>query len=128
MGFNINTNYGPNIEVNEGGVVNLHQDRNGLWATIDAEEAQIVNEVEDLANDEAIVNKLKPIFYGVEDDAREFLVAIRGMKPTEITETVKRYVAKKKISEKSCRHDLWKVLNDSGLYNRTESNWNMQVK
>ncbi len=128
MGFNIKTNYGPNIEVNEGGVVNLHQDRHGLWATIEAEEAQIVNEVEDQTNDETIVNKLKPIFYGVEDDAREFLSAIRGMKPTEITETVNIYVAKKKISEKSCHHDLWKVLNDCKLYNRTESNWNLQVK
>ena len=128
MGFNIKTNYGPNIEVNEGGVVNLHQDRHGLWATIEAEDAQIVNEVEDLAKDEVIVNKLKPMFYGEEKEARAFLAAIRGMKSTEITETVKTYVAKRKISEKSCRHDLWQVLNDCGLYNRTESNWNMQVK
>lgn len=128
MGFNIKTNYGPNIEVNEGGVVNLHQDRHGLWATIEAEEAQIVNEVEDQTNDETIVNKLKPIFYGVEDDAREFLSAIRGMKPTEITETVNIYVAKKKISEKSYHRDLWQVLHDCGLYKPSESNWNMQVK
>lgn len=128
MGFKIKTNYGPNIEVNKGGVVNLHQNRHGLWATIEAEEAQIVNEVEDRTNDETIVNKLKPMFYGEEKDAREFLAAIRGMKPTEITETVNSYVAKKKISEKSCHHDLWQALNDCGLYNRTESNWNQQVK
>ena len=50
MGFKIKTNYGPNIEVNKGGVVNLHQNRHGLWATIEAEEAQIVNEVEDRTN------------------------------------------------------------------------------
>lgn len=44
MGFNINNNYGPNIEVNAGGKVTLVQDKNGLWHTADAEEAVIVGE------------------------------------------------------------------------------------
>ena len=39
MGFNIKNNYGPNIEVKEGGVVNLHQGKDGLWHTADVEEA-----------------------------------------------------------------------------------------
>lgn len=47
MGFNIKNNYGPNIEVNEGGVVNLHQGKDGLWHTVDAEEAEIVEEIKD---------------------------------------------------------------------------------
>ncbi len=44
MGFNINNNYGPNIEVNDGGRVTLVQGRNGLWHTADAEEAEVVEE------------------------------------------------------------------------------------
>ena len=40
MGFNIKNNYGPNIEVNAGGKVTLVQDKNGLWHTVDAEEAE----------------------------------------------------------------------------------------
>ena len=44
MGFNINNNYGPNIEVNDGGRVTLVQGRNGLWHTTDAEDAEIVEE------------------------------------------------------------------------------------
>jgi len=40
MGFNIKNNYGPNIEVNEGGVVNLLQSKDGLWHTVEAEEAE----------------------------------------------------------------------------------------
>lgn len=40
MGFNIKNNYGPNIEVNAGGKVTLVQDKNGLWHTEDAEEAE----------------------------------------------------------------------------------------
>ena len=39
MGFNIKNNYGPNIEVKEGGVVNLHQSMNGKWHTAEGEEA-----------------------------------------------------------------------------------------
>lgn len=40
MGFNIKNNYGPNIEVNDGGRVTLVQGHNGLWHTGDAEEAE----------------------------------------------------------------------------------------
>ena len=46
MGFNIKNNYGPNIEVNAGGKVTLVQGQNGLWHTVDAEEADY-EEVED---------------------------------------------------------------------------------
>ena len=45
MGFNIKNNYGPNIEVNEGGVVNLHMDKNGLWHAVDAEDAETLEEM-----------------------------------------------------------------------------------
>lgn len=42
MGFNIKNNYGPNIEVNEGGRLTLVQGRDGMWHTV---EAEIVEEV-----------------------------------------------------------------------------------
>lgn len=48
MGFNIKNNYGPNIEVNDGGKVTLVQGQNGLWHTMEAEEAEVVEEI---AND-----------------------------------------------------------------------------
>ena len=47
MGFNIENNYGPNIEVNAGGKVTLVQDRSGLWHTVDAGEAEVVEEIVD---------------------------------------------------------------------------------
>jgi hypothetical protein len=47
MGFNIKNNYGPNIEVNAGGKVTLTQNRSGLWHTVDAEEAEVVEEILD---------------------------------------------------------------------------------
>ena len=47
MGFNIKNNYGPNIEVNAGGKVTLVQNKNGLWHTEDAEEAEVLEEIVD---------------------------------------------------------------------------------
>jgi hypothetical protein len=75
-----------------------------------------------------VVDRLKPIFFGIEDDAREFLVSIQGMKPTQITDKVKQLVSENKISDLSKHRDLWKVLHDYGLYDKSESNWNQQVK
>ena len=78
--------------------------------------------------DEEVINQLKPIFFGSEEEAKAFLVSIQGMKPTQITDKVNQLVGEKKISELSKHRDLWKVLNDCGIYERSESNWNMQVK
>lgn len=75
-----------------------------------------------------VVEKLKPMFYGQAEDAKAFLVSIQGMKATQITDKVNQLVADNKISELSKHRDLWKVLHDCGIYERSESNWNMQVK
>jgi hypothetical protein len=47
MGFNIKNNYGPNIEVNDGGKLTLVQGQNGLWHTVEAEEIEEAEIVED---------------------------------------------------------------------------------
>lgn len=75
-----------------------------------------------------VVEKLKPMFYGQLEDAKAFLVSIQGMKPTQITDKVNQLVSEKKISDMSKHRDLWKVLHDCGIYDKSESNWNMQVK
>ena len=75
-----------------------------------------------------VVEKLKPMFYGQLEDAKAFLVSIQGMKPTQITDKVNQLVREKKISDMSKHRDLWKVLHDSGIYDKSESNWNQQVK
>ena len=49
MGFNIKNNYGPNIEVNDGGKVTLVQGQNGLWHSVDAEEVEYEEVKEDAA-------------------------------------------------------------------------------
>ena len=75
-----------------------------------------------------VVEKLKPMFYGQVEDAKTFLVSIQGMKPTQITDKVNQLVSEKKISDMSKHRDLWKVLHDCGIYDKSESNWNQQVK
>ena len=74
-----------------------------------------------------LVSRLKPIFYGDEKEARNFLSDIQDMKPRQITAKVTQLVREKKISSLSKGRELWTVLHDSGLYQPTESNWNMQV-
>ena len=77
---------------------------------------------------QGVIEKLKPMFYGQLEDAKAFLVSIQGMKPTQITDKVNQLVREKKISDMSKHRDLWKVLHDCGIYDKSESNWNQQVK
>lgn len=80
------------------------------------------------ARQQEVIEQLKPIFFGVEEEARAFLTSIQGMKGTQITAKVNQLVVEKKISDMSQHRELWKVLSDYGFYDKSESNWNQQVK
>lgn len=147
MGFNIKNNYGPNIEVNAGGKVTLVQDKNGMWHTVDAEEAdyeEIVEETQQPVLEDAeevaaktetqrdnaeLVEKLKPIFYNNETDVKLFLKEIAGMPSNDITDLVNRWVQEKRISDYgySRKGTLWNILNSAGLYKKSKQNWNRRV-
>ena len=84
---------------------------------------------EAVSNDQQqVVDRLKPLFFGVEEEARAFFTQIQGMKATQITAKVNQLVVEKKISDMSQHRDLWTVLHDCGLYDKSESNWNQQVR
>ena len=74
------------------------------------------------------VARLKPIFYGNEEEARAFLLRVQDMKALQITTLVNTLVSERKISEMSRHRDLYTVLSDCGIYDKSESNWNQQVK
>lgn len=74
------------------------------------------------------VARLKPIFYGNEEEARAFLLRVQDMKAVQITTLVNTLVSEKKISELSRHRDLYTVLNECGIYDKSESNWNQQVR
>jgi hypothetical protein len=80
-------------------------------------------------NEADVLEKLKPIFYNNEADARLFLKEIAGMKPNTITDLVNKWVQDKRISDygNSRKGDLWKILHDAKLYSRTIQNWNRRV-
>ncbi len=90
------------------------------------EEPKSEKKAERKGTDELVI-ALKPIFFGDEDEARAFLDDIQGMKPKQVTECVKAYLRMKKISDVSCRRDLWVILHENGLYDKSESNWNKQI-
>ena len=77
---------------------------------------------------EELVAELSPIFFGQKKDAIDFLVSIKGMEDKQITERVNQLVREHKISDMSRKRPLWTVLNKHGLYSKSESNWNSQVR
>lgn len=78
-------------------------------------------------NRKEIVAKLSPIFFNDEAEVSSFLSEIQGMKPKQITDLVNQLVSARKISEMSRKRELWAVLHEYGLYDKSESNWNSQV-
>ena len=109
--------------------IDVHDNQN-VYLSVDKAEVTVNDKVRQAAADDEqrqIVEKLKPIFFGIEDEARAFLTSIQGMKPTQVTEFVNQAVKEGKLSKLSCHRDLWKVLYDCGIYDKTESNWNSQV-
>ena len=83
-------------------------------------------EVDDKAQE--CIGKLKSMFFGDEEEARNFLQSVQGMKGTQITALVNKLATERKLSDRLIHRDLWKVLHDCGIYDKSESNWNSQVK
>ena len=79
--------------------------------------------------DEEVVEKLKPLFFNNEDNARRFLNEIQGMPPNDITDLVNQWVKDRLISDygNSRKGVLWEILKDAGLYTRSKQNWNRRV-
>ena len=71
---------------------------------------------------------IKGCFFGEISAAENFVNEISQMKPTQITALVNKLLAAEKISKLSCNRDLWKPLNEAGLYRPSESNWNKQIQ
>ena len=114
----------------QGSYIDVHDNEN-VYLNVDKVEVRMgqpcVAEKESTENT-TLTAKVKPMFYGDEREANNFLNRIQGMKPTQITALVNQLVKEKKLSDLSCHRDLWQVLHDEGLYTKSESNWNQQVR
>ena len=83
----------------------------------------------DATDNNDVVERLRPIFYNNDDDARLFLKEIASMQPNDITDLVNRWVKEKRISDygNSRKGLLWEILKDAGLYTKSRQNWNRRV-
>ena len=57
-----------------------------------------------------------------------FIESAKGRNDVEITDLVAQWVSENKISSKSCRRGLWRLLHAYKLYNGTESNFNTAMR
>lgn len=79
-------------------------------------------------NNETLLEKLMPIFYGNKEQAEDYIKNIK--KTTNDVEKVQytaQLVNENTISERSCHRVLYRILHDHGLYNKTETNWNKVI-
>ena len=67
-------------------------------------------------------------FKGNKEKALKFLKEIRCMIDSEKTDLVNMLVRNGDISNRYKHRKLWEVLRKNGLYNKSESNWNMNIK
>ncbi len=76
------------------------------------------------------IDEIAPCFFGDKAAALEFVRLARTVKkkPIIITELVNAWLETGRISPISCRRVLYNALHDHGIYDKTESNWNQQVK
>ena len=79
--------------------------------------------------DTELIEKLKPIFYNNVEDVKLFLKEIVGMKHKDMTDLVNKWVQDRRISDygNSRKGELWKILEQAGLYTRSRQNWNRRV-
>ena len=122
---------GNNVYV-QGSYIDVHDNEN-VYLSVDKAKVTVgdnkaLEQVTPEETDNIIVAKLKPMFFGDEEETRAFLERIMDAEPTQITSIVREMVAEKKLSGISCHRPLWQVLHDYGIYEKSESNWNMQIK
>lgn len=103
--------------------------RSEFWAKHAAEHSSVNsgNGPFPKGKEDDVVAKLKPIFWGNEVDARDFLRSIYNRRNKEITDTVVQRINEKKLSQDSCKRDLWTILYENGLYSAKESNWGKMI-
>ena len=86
------------------------------------------SEVQQASTNEALVELLSTVMYGDEQNAKAFIESAKGRNDVEITDLVAQWVRENKISSKSCRRGLWRLLHAYKLYNGTESNFNTAMR
>ena len=108
-------------------ILELEEENENLKKQLEECQNQNIEQPE-VKNEDWIVELLSHLCYEDEQVAKDFLEKIRGLKDTEIADIVAEWVKDNKISLKSCRRDLWRILHAAKLYEGTESNYNTAMR
>lgn len=79
-------------------------------------------------HENTLVALLKPAFYNIEDDARDFFRRIQGLDNQSVTDLALQFLHDKKISPSKKGRFIWNVLKAAKLYNATEQNWTAALR
>lgn len=74
-------------------------------------------------HENTLVALLKPAFFNIEDDARDFLRRIQGLDNQGVTDVAWQFLHDNKITPSKKGRFIWTVLKAANLYNATEQNW-----
>lgn len=78
-------------------------------------------------HEDTLVALLKPAFYNIEDDTRDFLRRIQGLDNMGVASVARQFVKEKKIIPHHKKTFIWKILNAAKLYDATQQNWGQQM-
>ena len=79
-------------------------------------------------HENTLVVLLKPAFYNIEDDARDFLRRIQGLDNQGVTDVARQFYHDKKISESKKGRFIWRILTAAKMYDRVEQNWTAALR
>ena len=128
-----NPNSSPSGEAGRGllesRIAQLEKENEALRQQIEELQSQPqTSEVQQASTNEALVELFSYVMYEDEKNAKEFIESAKGRSDVEITDLVAQWVDENKISSKSCRRDLWRLLHAYKLYSGTESNYNTAMR
>lgn len=83
---------------------------------------------DDAVPQDDLKKKLLPFFYNDDAEVERFVEKVRDAKPVDVTATVNELLRERKISDMSCLKPLWKLMHLHGLYERTYTNWEKQIR
>ncbi len=135
MGFNIKNNYGPNIDVHDGGVLHLHQNKDGKWSDDsdkEIEDAEIIEEVKDStseSNGELLSDSRQAILNQMLDLADRGDWA-KGITADDVKVMIKQVLGQGDAQllgkESEMSETLWELL-ESGRGDRVRVTWQNMV-
>lgn len=79
-------------------------------------------------HEDTLVALLKPAFFNIEEDAKDFLRRIQGLDNQGVTDVAWQFLHDKKITPSKKGRFIWNILTAAKLYNATEQNWTAALR